>query len=225
MKKPLLLAALLCAAPALAELPHVSAGLGYAAQFNSARSYDLVDVDDLLAMYRVAAAASFELPVGFLDVEVGFQSGAAQETVHGGQATAVNPPLTTQLWLRGLDAGVRYRYPLFSHLQPYLHLAAGWDWVTLTVGDTTRLTQTVSNFAGSATVGVQVPIRLGSGRGRLPELVLDAGLGYTLRPAYGFTALAPEPPNGSDLVAHAAVNLGALPMSGLTYRLLLSFRY
>lgn len=218
MKRTLLVWALLGAAPALAELPHLSAGLGYAAQLNSARSYDLVDVDDLLAMYRVAAAASFDLPVGFLDVEVGFQSGAAQEAVHS--------TLSTRLWLRGLDAGVRYRYPLFRHLQPYLHVAGGWDWVTLSVLSSSGLTQTVSNFAGTATLGVQVPVRLGSGAGRLPELVFDAGLGYALRPGYGFHALTPAPPaTPTDLVARAPVDLGTLPMSGLTYRLLVSVRY
>jgi hypothetical protein len=89
------------------------------------------------------------------------------------------------------------------------------------------ITQTVATGLGSGLVGVQVPVRMGVGPGRLPFLVFDVGLGGVLRPAVAFDDLraeAPEKPP-EDPVGQGGVNLGSLPLSGLTFRVLVTTRW
>ena len=206
----------LLAAPAWA-LPPVTLSLGYSAQVFTGRSYDLVSSNDTLASVRLGVGYSFTLRRGFLDVEGAYASGGTTDTTQGG--------IPVSFQLSGLEAGLAYRYPLLAHLEPYLRLGAGWDWVTLTLQDPTRLTQTVSNASGSAMLGAQIPFKLGPDDSRAPWLLMDLGIGYTLRPGAGFHAMQPaQTPRAEDPIAHASTNLGTLPLSGIQYRIAITFR-
>ncbi len=199
-------------------LPPVSLSLGYSAQVFTGRSYDLVSGNDTLASVRLGAGYSFLLPRGALDVEASFTAGGAGDTVHNNIAASID--------LKGLEAGLSYRYPLFAHLQPYLHLGAGVDWATLTLFDATRLAQTVAVGSGNAMLGAQIPFKLGPNDSRAPTMLMDLGVGYVLRAGAGFHAMAPGPADKpvEDPIAHASTNLGTLPLSGIQYRVLMTFR-
>lgn len=209
----------LLAATARAELPQLQASVGYAGQYFSARQYDLLDVDDQLAMTRVAVGTGFSLPVGALDVDVAYSDGASQGAAHGTVPTA--------FWLRGLQLGATWRLPVRSWFQPYLQLSGGLDWATLTLFNEARLTQTVVSSSGMGLVGVQFSVRLGRrSEKRLPSLLFDLGGGGVLRTAARFDALAPtvdQPP--ADPIASGSVNLGTLPLSGYTLRALVGVRF
>ena len=206
------------AAPAWAQRPELSASLGFASETLGSSQYDLVAKDDALPMYRVGAGVGFKLPVGSLDAELTWRSGSSGATAH--------QSVSSELRVRGLEVGAAYRYPWLKHLQPYVRLGAGWDWASLSLLDVGCLTQTVSHPSGSLLAGVQVPFRLGSGAAWAPEVSIDLGLGGVLRPAYAFGAMAPTPPSGrvEDPIARGTVNLGAMPMSGFTWRLGLTVR-
>lgn len=206
---------LLLSTPAFAALPPLSASLGYASEVFTERSYDLVANQDSLAMFRLATSASFDLLPWQLDLELAYQSGST--------AAAAHQAVQTELWLRGLELGATARYPLWRHLHPYVHLGGGWDWATLWVGGERGMTQTVGNVSGSALVGVQVPLPLGPSGRRVPVLVFDAGAGYVVRPGYRFDALTREP-SGDEPLGQAPVSLGKLPLSGWSFRLLVSLR-
>lgn len=204
------------ATPAWA-LPPVSVSLGYSAQVFSARSFDLVSRDDTLAMARVGLGYSFTLPQGALDLEAAFAQGGKDTTSHNNTLVSFD--------LKAIEAGVSYRYPLLAHLHPYVHVGAGWDWVTLTLRTSNTLTQTVNNVSGNAMVGVQVPFKLGPNDSRAPFLLTDLGVGYSFRPGAGFHAMQPAgTPNKEDPIAQASANLGTLPLSGIQYRILFTFR-
>ena len=207
----------LLAAPAWA-IPPVSFSLGYSAQVFSARSFDLVSSNDTFQSVRVGLGYSFRLPRGAIDLEAAFATGGTEESTHA------NVPVYFEL--KGIEASVGYRYPLFAHLEPYLRVGAGWDWATLTLQDATRLTQTVSNVSGAAMLGAQIPFKLGPNDSRAPSMLMDLGLGYTLRPGAGFHAMEPKRlvNPGEDPIAHGTTNLGTLPLSGIQYRVLMTIR-
>ncbi len=214
-----LLAALVTALPARADWPTLSATVGYASQVYLSRSWDLVDDNDHLPMGRIGAGVTFEMAAGLVDVEAAYQAGNTSQTLH-----TAGP---AQLALQGFDVGASYRWPVLRYLHPYLHLGLGWDWATLTVYGDARLLQSVSNFAGSGMVGVQVPLVLNPKLKRSAVLLLDLGFGGVLRPGYAFDAMAPKPPDKKpeDPIAVRPTDLGTLPMSGLAYRLLVTVRY
>jgi hypothetical protein len=206
---------LLVAAPAWA-LPPVQLSLGYSAQVFSSRSYDLVSSNDTLQSVRLAAGYSFELSRGAIEAEVAYQTGGSDDRTHGGYSANFE--------LRSLEAGVSYRYPLFSHLEPYVHLGAAVDWATLSLA-TTQLTQTVMGGSGNALIGAQIPFKLGPDGSRAPWLLMDLGIGYVLRPVAGFHAMQPGLTNHTDdPIAHGTTDVGRLPLSGVQYRVLLTFR-
>lgn len=218
MKKLFVIASALLASTSQAAWPTLSASIGYESQIFTSRSYDLVDTNDYLPMFRVAAGTGFEVGPAFIDVDLAFTSGASRETAH-----SIVP---TELWLRGVQVGGTYRYPVLRWLHPYAHVGLGWDWATLTMFSEARMTQTVSNFAGTGLLGVQLPVRMGIGNGRLPFMVFDIGGGYVVRPDYAFNAVAPKPNNSAtDPVGQGSVNLGSLPMHGATFRVLVSIRW
>jgi hypothetical protein len=207
----------LFASQAFAALPPVSASIGYASEVFTSSDYDLVDGDDHLPMWHFGAGYSLRPARGVLDLELQFHTGATGEAAY--------QSLQTSLWLRGVEAGATWRYPLYKHLEPYARLGAGYDWATLSLGGE-RLEQTIGRPAANGTLGLQIPLPLRPDVENYSALVVDFGVGYTLRPAYGFHELAPRAPDepGEDPIAHVPTNLGSLSLSGVAYRILLTFR-
>lgn len=213
-----LLLALTVSAPALAEVPALAADLGYAATVVPAKALDLVAPQDHLGSFHVGAAATLPVSDAQVDIEAAFNSGGSNTTAHGTVATS--------LWLRGVEVGARYRYPVRRWLEPYLRLSGAYEWGTLTLLNEASLTQTVGNPSGTALVGVQLPVALAKGA-RAPKLLLDLGVGYTLRPGFRFDALGPAPvkPAPEDPLGRGTVDLGTLPLSGVAYRITVALRY
>jgi len=207
----------LLAAPAWA-LPPVSLSVGYSAQVFSARGYDFVAGHDHLQQLRVGAGYALPVWRGFLDLELAFASGSTHQWTHGA--------IETSFVMRGLEAGASFRLPVRTHFHPYLQVGAGWDWSTLTVGSQARLTQTVSAASGRAMVGAQIPFKLGPSDSKAPFLMFDLGLGYVVRPSAGFDAMAPAQAavSGEEPIARARTDLGTLPLSGIAYRVGVTFR-
>ncbi|MFL5322611.1 MAG: hypothetical protein ACJ790_23320 [Myxococcaceae bacterium] len=205
-------------ASAAAELPPISVSAGYASEVFTSRSYDLVDSDDHLPMFRIGAGYQLrQFSFGMLDVEGAFHTGGAGESVH-----VVN---TSGLAFRGVELGGNLRRSVWTHFEPYAHLGVGYDWATLTLNGGASLTQTVSRPAVNGMLGFQIPMPLALTE-NAPALIIDIGVGYTLRPGFGFHELrAPEPvKQPDDPIASAAVNVGTLPLSGISYRIGLTFR-
>lgn len=214
------LALLLTAPAALAELPPLSVSVGYASQAFGARGYDLVDADDHLALVRVAAGTGVGLPFGALDLELAYLGGGTD-----GQAHVTVP---TAFSLRGVQLAATLRLPVRTWFQPYAQVAGGLDWATLTLGSTARLTQTALTGSGQGLLGVQFHVRLGpSSARRVPWLVFDLGGGGVLRTAAQFDALRPAEPAQPpvDPIGTTSVDVGALPLSGWTFRLLIGVRF
>lgn len=212
-----LVALLLSAMPASAALPPLSASIGYASEVFSSSDYDFVDADDHLPMWRFGVAYTLRPARGALDLELQAHTGASGDSVHQAQQTS--------LWLRGVEAGATWRYSLLRHLEPYARLGAGYDWATLSIASG-RLEQTVGRPAANGTVGLQIPMPIRPDAENVSAIVLDFGVGYTLRPSFGFHALAPPTPDdpGEDPIARVPTNLGSMSLSGISYRILLSFR-
>lgn len=215
-----LLAVLLAAPAALAEVPPLSFSLGYASQVFGARGYDLVDVDDHLSMARVAVGTGVGLPFGALDLELAYLGGGTDAVAHGA--------LATSLALRGVQLAATLRLPVRTWFQPYAQLGGGLDWATLTLGSTARLTQTALTGSGQGLLGVQFHVRLGRASSRrAPWLVFDLGGGGVLRSAANFEALRPQAgtPDVADALGTTSVDVGSLPLSGWTFRFLLGLRF
>jgi len=205
---------------AIADVPTLSVTAGYSTQVFMARGFDLIGFDDALHQGRIAVGTGFNLPFGSLDLEVGYAAGGTTSTTHA------NVPV--QFALKGLQLGVTYRVAVRSWFQPYAQVLGGYDWATLTLVNEQRLTQTVSNFSGTGLLGVQFAVRLGGQtRPRVPWLTFDLGAGAVLRPATRFDAMAPTPakPAPEDPMAQGSVNLGSVPLSGFTGRLLIGVRF
>jgi len=232
LRNLIVLAAVVVGFAARAEVPTLSASIGYSSEVYTSRSWDLVDDDDHLPMLRVGAGTSFEVASGFVDVEAAFQSGASRGAAHS--------TVSTDFWLRGVRVGAAYRYPLWRFFQPYVQLGGGVDWATLTLIAPSRLTQTVPAGVGTALVGFQVPIRLGgpvawaSGPHtrpaddvRRPFLVLDIGLGGVLHSGTSFSSMQPEAPAKPpvDPLGQGSVDVGSIPLTGFTFRVLASARW
>jgi len=219
LRNLLLLAVVALGFGARAEVPAISASLGYSSEIYLSRSWDLVDDDDHLPMLRVGAGTSLEVPYGYVDVEAAFQSGASRSAAHS--------TISTDFWLRGVRVGAAYRYRLWRYLEPYVQLGGGVDWATLTLLGPSRLTQTVPVVVGTGLVGAQVPLWLGVGKGRWPFFVLDVGLGGVVRPSATFSAMQPQAPSKppTDPVGQGSVNLGSLPLTGLTFRVVTTLRW
>lgn len=208
---------LLAALPAAAAWPEVGANLSYAGNVNQSRNFDLVSSTDHLALTHVAASVTFAAAKGRLDVELAYETGGVGDSAH--------QSIPTQLSLQGFELGATWRYPLLQHLEPYAHLGGELDWVNLTLIDTQHLTQTVANPGVNGLLGVQVPLSMGISAARPGTLLLDIGVGYVLRPSYAFHALSPQVAGRpADPVAQSPVDLGSMPMSGISYRIGVSFR-
>lgn len=205
---------------ALAELPTLSMSVGYSTQVFTARGYDLIGVDDNLHQGRLAVGTGFNLPFGALDLEVSFATGGTKSVTHGS--------IPVDFALKGLQLGVTFRVPVRSWFQPYAQAMGGYDWATLTFVNPSRLTQTVGSVSGTGLAGVQFAVRMGGVKdGRVPWLIFDLGAGAVLRQASRFDAMTPEPvtPAPSDQLAQGSVNLGSVPLSGFTARLLVGVRF
>lgn len=219
MKRLVLFFSLLSTAAA-AEVPTLAMSAGYATQVFSARGYDLIGTDDNLHQGRVAVGTGFKLPFGAVDLEGAFATGGTASVSH------TNVPV--QFELKGVQLGVTYRVPVKSWFHPYAQLAGGYDWATLTLVNTSRLTQTVGSVSGTGLLGVQFAVRMGSRKAqRVPWLIFDLGAGAVLRQVSRFDAMAPmaATPAPSDPLAQGSVNLGSLPLSGFTARLLVGVRF
>lgn len=219
--KPLVVVASLLASTALAEVPTLAVSAGYGAQILSHRQWDLVDGDDHLSLLRVAGGTGFVLPFGLLDVELGFAHGAATSAAHVLTAS--------RFTLTGLQLAGTFRLPVTSWFHPYAQLGGGVDWVTLNLGSgASSLGQTVATPSGTGLLGVQFAIRMGAkGDRRLPWLVFDLGGGAVLRPAARFDAMAPPAPEQGAVepLARGTVNLGSMPLTAGTFRVLVGVRY
>lgn len=199
---------------ALAERPAFSASFGLSDEVLTQRQYDLVDDNDHLGLYRVTGGVGFAFERWSLDVDAAWKSGSTRQVA---QQTA-----TAALWVRGVEGGATGRWRLYRYLHPYARLGLGADWATLTLTASSTLSQTVAVVSGSATAGVQVPVKLGNG----PELVFDAGLGAVLRPAFEMNALAAETdPRRDDPSKPGTLNVGQLGGPAFTFRLGVALRY
>lgn len=220
MNRSLFIAALLSSTFARAELPALSASAGYSTQVFTARGYDLIGFDDNLHQGRVAVGAGFSLPFGALDLEVAFSTGGTASTSHS--------TIPVQFVLKGLQLGLAYRVAVRSWFQPYAQIAGGYDWATLTLANESRLTQTVGSVSAGGLLGVQFGVRMGSPKAsRVPWLIFDLGAGAVLRPQTRFDAMAPQPvkPAPTDPIVVGTVNVGSVPLSGFTARLLIGVRF
>jgi hypothetical protein len=213
-------AMLLSSTIAAAEVPTLSLSTGYSTQVFTARGYDLIGTDDNLHQGRVALGTGFTLPFGALDLEVAFAAGGTKSVTH--------QSIPVDYALRGLQLGVAYRIPVTAWFQPYAQVLGGYDWATLTLASTERLTQTSGSFSGSGLLGVQFAVRMGGPKEpRVPQLIFDLGAGAVLRQESKFDAMSPEQPKPApaDPLAVSSVNLGTVPLSGFTMRLLVGVRY
>ena len=218
--KTLVLAVLLSGSLAAADVPPLHATVGLSSQLFSARGYDLLDGDDVLLSFRLGAGTSFMLRHFAIDVEAAFSTGGTEALAHA--------QISSSLALLGFEVSGTARWLLLSWLQPYVRLGAGADWATLTLFNTTRLTQTVGNVAGHAGLGVPLTARLTKPEQRGVFLVADLGAGGVLRPAYDFDAMSPAPivgPQADPIGGRGAVNVGALPLSGITIRANVGVRF
>lgn len=209
--KTLFAALLVSASVASAEVPPLHATVGVSSQLFSARGYDLVDVDDHLVSFRLAAGTTFELSRLRLDVEAAFRA--------GGTATSAHASVPTSLELLGVEVAGVARWPVLPWLHPWLKVGVGYDWATLTLVSSTRLTQTAGLVAGQAALGVQVLVRLSRAEQRGVFFIADFGAGGVLRPAAVFDSVGPAPvvgPQADPLGARGRVNVGSLPLSGIT---------
>lgn len=210
---------LLAAVPAWA-LPPVSLSWGYSAQVFSSRQYDLVAADDTFQQLRVGAGYALPVWRGYLDFELAFSTGSTTATSHGN--------VSSTLWMRGVELGAAFRLPVFKHLHPYVFVGGDYDWSKLTLVNTARLTQTAEVLGGKVMVGAQIPFKLGPADSRAPSLLLDLGLGYVGRPNAGFHAMGPSlnplQPGEEAPIARVGTDAGSMPLSGITYRVLLTCR-
>ena len=217
--KPLMFI-LLASSLASAAVPTLAVSAGYSTQVFDARGYDLIGIDDNLHQGRVAVGTGFVLPLGWLDLEAAFATGGTNGTTH------VSVPV--QFVLKGLQLGVTWRVPVWSWFHPYVQLAGGYDWATLNLVNSARLTQTVGNVSGTGLLGIQFAVKMGWAKDvRAPWFIFDLGAGMVLRPVTHFDAMAPLPPRTppEDPIAVAKVDLGRVPLSGFTARLLVGVRY
>jgi hypothetical protein len=211
----------LLASAAFAQVQPFHANLGVSAQVFSARGYDLVDLDDHFHSFRFGAGTTFELRAWQLDLEAGVTTGSTDATAH--------VQLSTGLALVGLDVSATARLPLTSWFHPYVRVGAGYDWATMNVvGTASRLTQTVGLVSGQAGAGVQFSVRLTREKQRGVFLFLDLGVGGVLRQGAAFSAVGPPPPVGPQadpIGQRGAVNLGTMPLSGITWRAMAGVRF
>ncbi len=220
MRTILIAAALLVPSLAAAEVPTLSANLGYSTQVFTARGFDLVNGDDNLHQFRVAVGTGFQLGYGGIDLEVGYATGGTRSLTHGS--------VPVDFALKGLQLAATYRVPVTPWFNPYVQLAGGYDWATLTLFDETRLTQTVGRLSGVGLLGVQFAVKMGGAAPtRVPWLIFDLGAGAVLRQTPSFDAMGPAPVEKPvpDAIATGTVNLGSVPLSGFTARLLIGVRY
>ena len=211
---------LLSASLAAADVPTLAMSAGYSTQVFAARGYDFIGFDDNLHQGRVALGSGLTLPFGALDLEVAFAAGGTKSVVH--------QTIPVDFALRGLQLGATYRLPVRAWFQPYAQVLGGYDWATLTLVNTSRLTQTSGSFSGSGLLGVQFAVRMGGPKDeRPPQLIFDLGAGAVLRQVSRFDAMAPEQPKPApaEPLAVGSVNLGTMPLSGFTARLLVGVRY
>ena len=219
MNRTLMLVAMVSTG-AFAAVPTLAVSAGYSTQVFTARGYDLIGNDDNLHLGRVAVGTAFVLPLGWIDLEAAFASGGTTSTSH----TLV----PVQFSLKGLQLGVTWRVPVTSWFHPYVQVAGGYDWATLTLVNESRLTQTVGNVSGTGLLGVQFAVKMGFSKDfRAPWFIFDLGGGMVIRPVTRFDAMAPAPskPAPEDPIAVGSVNLGSVPLSGFTGRLLVGVRY
>lgn len=205
---------------ASAAVPTLAMSAGYSTQVFTARGYDLIGTDDNLHQFRLAVGTGFVLPLGWVDLEAGFATGGTNSTSH------VNVPV--QFALKGLQLGVTWRVPVWSWFHPYVQVAGGYDWATLTLVNESRLTQTVGSVSGTGLLGIQFAVKMGGRKAlRAPWFIFDLGGGMVIRPVTRFDAMAPTPPKTApeDPIAVGSVNLGSVPLSGFSGRLLVGVRY
>ncbi len=218
--RTLLIAALLVSGLAQADVPTLSASVGYATQVFTARQFDLVNLNDNLNQGRVAVGTGFTLPFGALDLELGFATGGTRTLAHG--------TVPVDFALKGLQLAATYRVPVRPWFSPYAQVAGGYDWASLTLFSEERLTQTVGALSGVGLLGVQLGVKMGGEKlVRAPWLVFDVGAGAVLRQVPHFDALGATPPEkpAVDAIATSQVNLGSMPLSGFTMRVLVGVRY
>lgn len=213
--RPFALAALLTALSSWAA-PPIDIGISTGALVVQARSYDFVDDDDHLGLWRVETSWTKEAWRGQLQLGLGGFSGATKAAAH--------QTLSADLWLRGIEASATYRYPALRWLEPYARAAVALEWATLSVLAGQRLEQTALAPVGSGLLGVDVVVPLAGAARR--ALVLDLGVGYAVRSAYQFDELkAPSPAKpGPENIPRSGVPLGALQLSGITYRIGVALR-
>ncbi len=197
--------------------PPLSLRLGYAAQVNTDRAYDLVDEDDHLPLFRVGAGYHLPVPAGRLELEAGLLTGGSSASLYN-QGTA-------GLGLVGVELGAAYRLPLGTHFEPHVQLFVGYDWLTLKLEP---FKQRVGRPSATGLLGMTFLIPTQPRTPGGTAFFVDVQVGYAFRPVADFDALeaeSPEPPEGEDVsVPQSSLRLGSLPLSGVAYRLQLGLR-
>lgn len=203
------------ATPVLAA-PPLQAAVGLTTDVITHRSYDLVDTNDHFTRGFVSAGYALRLREGNLNLDLTYSGGATFAPLH------LKTP--ARLALQTLELGASFHYPWFRHLEPYARLGAGVGWATLELEVANGpARQRIVSPVGQAVLGLAAPVRLGQG-GR--SVVFDLGVGYALRFDQNFDQLRrPEParPTGEE-ISQAPLDLGRMPLHGLTYRLGLALR-
>lgn len=218
--KTLFAAVVLAASVASADVPPLHATVGLSSQIFSARGYDLIDTDDVFMSFRLSGGTTFDFGRWRLDAEGTFTTGGVDGVAH--------TQVPTGLSLIGFEVSGTARWAILSWLHPYARLGVGADWATLTIFNSTRMTQTVGNVSASGTIGAQLSVRLTKAEQRGVFLIADVGAGGVLRPAYDFDAVAPAPiigPQADPIGGRGAVNVGPLPLSGITIRASAGLRF
>jgi hypothetical protein len=183
-------------------------------------SFDAVSEDDHLVQAEIGFARTVvELWEGILWVEGAYMGGAVRAPLFSGDAEA-SPELGASI--QSATLGVRYDYPVFYWLVPYLRLGMGVGFGSLELNDTQEGTvkDWAASFRGHILAGVELlwPRRaLRLGQSSLAwGLLIEAGYGFGSK--LGFD-LRPEEDEELREIPLTGGGLGGLSVNGAQLRI------
>lgn len=201
--------------------PPMRLDFGYATQYVVDRSHDAISDTDVVPGLRLGVGYRFDLGPGEMDVEAAYAgSWAAPAALHG----------VTQLSLQmhSAEVGARYRRAAgpwwLSWMEPYGRLGATLDWARLRVeSPAPGLEQWVARPGLVALAGLEIgALARFADPEQAPQRrrwLVDVSVGWSLRAPFRFDGLrAPKDDKIADPIPEAPVDLGALWISGFTFR-------